>query len=152
MDVSVGYKESCAPNNWCFWIVVLEKTLESPLDCKEINQSILKEIDPEYSLEGPMLKLKLQSFGHLMHRADSLDKTLMLGRLKMRGEGDDRGQYGWRASLTQWTWVWANSRRWRRTKKPGMLQYMESQRVGCSLMTIKQQEPTTHQEPLSSLI
>ena len=83
--------------------MVLEKTLESPLDCKEINQSILKEIDPEYSLEGPMLKLKLQSFGHLMHRADSLDKTLMLGRLKMRGEGDDRGQYGWRASLTQWT-------------------------------------------------
>ena len=82
--------------------MVLEKTLESPLDCKEINQSILKEIDPEYSLEGPMLNWKLQSFGHLMHRADSLDKTLMLRRLKMR-EGDDRGQDGWRASLTQWT-------------------------------------------------
>jgi len=52
--------------NWCFWIVVLEKTLESPLDCKEINQSILKENNPEYSLEGLMLKLKLQYFGHLM--------------------------------------------------------------------------------------
>ena len=142
MDVSTGYKESCAPKNWCFWTVVLEKTLESPLDCKEINQSILKEIDPEYSLEGPMLNWKLQSFGHLMHRADSLDKTLMLRRLKMR-DGDDRGQDGWRASLTQWTWVWANSRRWQRTEKPGMLQSMESQRVGHSLMTIKQEFITT---------
>ena len=57
-----------------------EKTLESPLDCKEISQSILKEISPEYSLEGLMLKLKLQYFGQLMWRADSLEKTLMLGK------------------------------------------------------------------------
>ena len=62
--------------------MVLEKTLESPLDCKEINQSILKEIRPEYSLEGVMLKLKLQYFGHLMRRADSLEKTLMLGKIE----------------------------------------------------------------------
>ena len=60
--------------------MVLEKTLESPLDCKEINQSILKEISPEYSLEGLMLKLKLQYSDHLMQRADSLEKTLMLGK------------------------------------------------------------------------
>ena len=59
--------------------MVLEKTLESPLDCKEINQSILKEINPVISLEGMMLKLKLQYFGHLMRRVDSLEKTLMLG-------------------------------------------------------------------------
>ena len=59
--------------------MVLGKTLESPLDCKEINQSILKEINPEYSWEGLILKLKLQYFGHLMQRADSLEKTLMLG-------------------------------------------------------------------------
>ena len=65
------HKESWAPKNWCFWTVVLEKTLESPLDCKEI----LKEISPEYSLEGLMLKLKLQYFGHLMQRTDSLEKT-----------------------------------------------------------------------------
>ena len=65
--------------NWCFWIMGLEKTLESPLDCKRSNQSILKEINPEYSLEGLMPKLKLQYFGHLMWRADSLEKTLMLG-------------------------------------------------------------------------
>ena len=62
----------------------LEKTLESPLDCKEINQSVLKEINPEYSLEGLMLKLKLQYFGHLMRRNDSLEKTLMLGKIEGR--------------------------------------------------------------------
>ena len=64
--------------------MVLQKTLESPLDCTEINQSILKEISPEYSLEGLMLKLKLQYFGHLMRRADSLEKTLMLGKIEGR--------------------------------------------------------------------
>ena len=64
--------------------MVLEKTLESPLDCKEINQSILKEISPGCSLEGLMLKLKLQYFGHLMRRADSLEKTLMLGKIEGR--------------------------------------------------------------------
>ena len=78
------YKESWVLKNWCFWTVVLEKTLESPLDCKEINQSILKEISPEYSLEGLTLKLKPQYFGHLIWRTDSLEKTLMLG--KMEGE------------------------------------------------------------------
>ena len=69
--------------------MVLEKTLENPLDCKEI-QLVLKEINPEYSLEGLLLKLKLQYFGHLMRRADSLEKTLMLGK-RAGGEGDDRG-------------------------------------------------------------
>ena len=69
--------------------MVLEKTLESPLDCKEIQQSILKEISPEYSLEGLMLKLKLQYFGHLMGRTNSLEKTLMLGKIE---GGRRRGQ------------------------------------------------------------
>ena len=64
--------------------MVLEKTVESLLDCKEINQSILKEISPEYSLERLMLKLKLQYFGHLMGRTDSLEKTLMLGKIEGR--------------------------------------------------------------------
>ena len=63
---------------------MLEKPLESPLDCKESNQSILKEISPEYSLEGLMLKLKLQYFGHLVQRADSLEKTLLLGKIEGR--------------------------------------------------------------------
>ena len=64
--------------------MVLEKTLESPLDCEEFNQYFLKEISPVYSLEGLMLKLKLQYFGHLMWRADSLEKTLMLGKIEGR--------------------------------------------------------------------
>ena len=67
--------------------MVLEKTLESPLDSKETNQSILKEISPEYSLERLMLKRKLQYFGHLMQRTDSLEKTLMLGKIEGRGRG-----------------------------------------------------------------
>ena len=77
-------EESWVPKNLCFWTVVLEKTLESPLDCKEIQLSILKEISSEYSLEGLMLKLKLQYFGHLMRRTDSLEKTLMLGKIEGR--------------------------------------------------------------------
>ena len=73
------YKESWAPKNWCFWTMVLEKTFESPLDCKEIQQLHPKGNQSEYSLEGLMLKMKLQYFGHLMQRVDSLEKTLMLG-------------------------------------------------------------------------
>ena len=77
--------ESWARKNWCFWTVVLEKTLESPLDCKDIQPvHFLKEISPEYSLERLMLKLKLQYFGHLMQRTDSLEKTLMLGKIEGR--------------------------------------------------------------------
>ena len=72
-------EEGWAPKNWCFWTVVLEKTLESPLDCKRSNQSLLKEISPGISLDRMMLKLKLQYFGHLMRRVESLEKTLMLG-------------------------------------------------------------------------
>ena len=85
----LDYKESWAPMNWCFWTVVLKKTLESPLDCKEIQPSILKEISPGCSLEGLMLKLKLQYSGHLMWRADSFEKTLMLGKI------EGRRQRGW---------------------------------------------------------
>ena len=80
----LDYKERWESKNWCFWTVVLEKTLESLLDCKKIQQSILKEISPEYSLEGLMLKLKLQTFGHLMQRAVSFEKPLMLGKIEGR--------------------------------------------------------------------
>ena len=75
-------EESWAPKNWCFWTVVLEKTLESPLDCKEIQPIQPKGNHPEYSLERLMLRLKLQSFGHLMGRTDSFEKTLMLGKIE----------------------------------------------------------------------
>ena len=72
-------EEGWVPKNWCFWTVVLEKTLESPLDCKEIQLVRSKGDQPWVSLEGLMLKLKLRYFGHLMWRVDSLEKTLMLG-------------------------------------------------------------------------
>ena len=80
----LDHKEGWVQKNWCFQIVVLEKTLESPLDCKEIKTVNLEEINPEYSLEGLLLKLKLQYFGHLMQRANSLEKTLMLGKIERR--------------------------------------------------------------------
>ena len=102
-------KESWVPKNWCYWTVVLEKTLWVPWTARRSNQSILKEISPEYSLEGLMLKLKLQYFGHLMQRADSFEKTLILGKIEGGRSGDDRGWDYWIASLTQWTWVWVNS-------------------------------------------
>jgi len=125
----LDYKESWAPKNWCFWTVVLEKTLESPWTARWSNQFILKEISSECSLEGLVLKLKLQYFDHLMRRADSLEKTLMLGKIEGRRRRDDRGWDGWMASLTRWTWVWVNSRSWLWTGRPGMLQSVGSQRV-----------------------
>ena len=78
----LDYKEIWAPKNWYFWTLVLEKTL--PWTVRRSNQSILKEISPGCSLEGLMLKLKLQYFGHLMWRADSFEKTLMLGKIEGR--------------------------------------------------------------------
>ena len=82
---------------------MLEKTPESPLDCRRSNQSILKETNPEYSLQGLMLKLKLHYFGHLMRRDDSLQKTLMLGNNEDKRRSRNTERDGWMASLTQWT-------------------------------------------------
>ena len=93
----VGLWRNWVLKNWCFSTVVLEKTLESLLDCSEIHQSILEEISPGSFLEGMMLKLKLQYFGHLMRRVDSLEKTLMLGGIvgrKRRGRPRMRWLYG----------------------------------------------------------
>ena len=94
----LDHKESWAPKNWCFWTVVSEKTLESPLGCKKIQPVNLKEISPEHSLEELMLKLKLQYFGQ-MGRTDSLEKTLMLGKIEGRRR---RGQHrmGWLDGIT----------------------------------------------------
>ena len=86
----LDYNESWVKKNWCFWSVVLEKTLGSPLDCKEIQPVHPKEISPEYSLGGLMLKLKLQYFGHLIWRADSFEKTLILGKIEGRRRGQQR--------------------------------------------------------------
>ena len=109
---------------WCW-----RRLLWVPWTARQSNQSILREISPGCSLEGLMLKLKVQYFGHLMRRADSFEKTLMLGTMKAWAGGDDRRWDGWMASPTQWTWVWVNSRSWWWTGRPGMLQLMGSQRV-----------------------
>ena len=116
----LDYEESWALTNWCFWTLVLENTLETPLDCKEI-QSILKDISPGCSLEGLMLKLKLQYFGHLMRRADSFEKTLMLGQIEGRRRRGQQRMRCWMATPTVWTWIWVSSRRWWWTGRPGVL-------------------------------
>ena len=95
----LDYKESWAPKNWCFWTVVLEKTLRVPCTARRSNQSILKKINPEHSLEGLMLKLNLWYFGHLMRRADSLEKTLMLGKMESRRRSGQQ-RMRWLHSIT----------------------------------------------------
>ena len=107
---------------WCW-----RRLLRVPWTARRSNQSILKEISPEYSLEG--LMLKLQYFGHLMWRSDSFEKTWCREKLKVDGEGDDRGWDGWMTSPTQWAWVWVNSGSCWWTGRVGVLQSMGSQRV-----------------------
>ena len=138
----LNYRESWAPKNWCFWTVVLEKIVFlivlrkfKSLELKEIRPIHPKEISPEYSLEGIMLKLKLQYFGHLMWRVTHLKRLWCWERLKAGGERDDRGWDGWMASPTQWTWVWINSRSCWWTRSLGVLQSMGLQRVGHDWVT-----------------
>ena len=101
----LDYKESWALKNWCFWTVVLEKTLESALDCKEI-QPVHRKGDQSWIFFGRIdAEAETPVFGHLMQRSDSFEKTLRCWeRLKAGGEGDDRGWDGWMVSPTQWTW------------------------------------------------
>ena len=112
---------------WC-WRRLLRHTWTT----RESNQSLLKEINPEHSLEGLMLKLKLQYFGHLMQRADLLEKILMLGKIGGRRRARQRMRWldGIADPTCQWMCVRANSGRWRRTGKPGVLQSTGSKRVG----------------------
>ena len=119
--------------------MLLRRLLRVPWTARRSIQSILKEISPEYSLEGLMLKLKLWYFGHVMRRADSFEKTLMLGKIEGKRRRDDRGWDDWMASLTRWTWLWANSGRYWRTGKPGVLQSMGSQRDGHNWAAQQQQ-------------
>ena len=124
----LDYKESWVPKNRCFWTVVLEKTLESPLNCMEVKpvhpkgkQSwiFIGRIDAE--AETPIL--------WPMQRTDSLEKTLMVGKIEGRRRGDNRGWDGWMASQAWWTWVWASSGSWWWTGKPAVLQSTGLQRV-----------------------
>ena len=126
----LDYKESWALKNWCFWTVVLEKSLESPLDCKEIqpvqpkgNQSWIFRKDWCWSWSSNMLATWCRELIHWK-------RPWCWERLKTREEGDDRGWDGWMASPTRWARVWVNSESWWWTGKPGVLQSMGSQRVG----------------------
>ena len=119
---------------WCW-----RRDLKAPWTARS-NQSILKEINPEYSLEELLLKMKLQYFGHLMQRAGSLENTLEMERVRAGGEVGNRGWDGYMASPTLWTWVWVSSGRWWRIGKPGVLQSTGSQRVRHDLTGQQQQE------------
>jgi len=130
----LDYKESWVPKNWYFWTLVW-RLLRVPWIARRSNQSILKEISSEYSLEGWMLKLKLKYFGHLMWRTDSLEKTLVLGKI------EGRRRRGWQRM--RWLDVitdsmdisLSNLRELVRTGKPDVLQSMGSQRVGQDWVT-----------------
>ena len=109
---------------WCW-----KRLFRVPWTVRRSNQSILKEISPEYSLEGPMLKLKHNTLATWCEELIHLKRPWCWESLEAGGEGDDRGWDGWMASPTQWTWVWVNSRSWWWTGKLGMLKSMGSQRV-----------------------
>ena len=128
-------EEGWAPKNWCFWTVVLEKTLESPLDFKEIQpvhpkgyQSRVFFGRNDAKAETPVLWIPHEELSHWK-------KLWCWERLGAGGEGDNRGWDGWMASLTRWTWVWVNSRSWWWTGRPGVLRFMGSQRVGHDWVT-----------------
>ena len=116
------------------------RLLRVPWTARRSNQSILKEINLEYSLEGLMLKLKLQYFGHCFREPTHWKTPWCWERLEARAEGDYRGWDDWMASPIQWTWVWANSGRWWRTRKSCVLQSMGSQKVGHHWVTEQQHQ------------
>ena len=135
----LDHKEGWALKNWCFWIVVLEKTLESPLDCKEI-----KPINPKGNQPWIFIE-RTDTEAPVLWPPDS--KSQLIGkhpdagkRLKAGGEGDDRRWGGWMASLTQWIWAWTNSRRQWKTGKPGVLQSLGLWRVRHNLATEQQEQ------------
>ena len=118
-----------------FELLCWRRLLRVPWTSRRSNQSILKEISPGCSLEEMMLKLKLQYFGHLMQRVDSLGKTLMQGGIEGRRRRGRQRMDGWMPSPTRWMWVWVNSGSWWWIGRPGMLQFMGSQRAGHDWVT-----------------
>ena len=137
----LDHKESWVPKNWCFWTVVLEKNLESPLECKEVKGVNFKGNQPwifigrtntEWSWCSNTLATWCEEMIHWK-------RPWGWERLMAGGEGDDRGWDGWMASPTQWTWVWESSGRWWRTGMPGMLQSTGSERVRHDGVTEQQQ-------------
>ena len=142
----LNHEEWWALKKWCFQTVCWRRLLRVPWAARRSNQSLLKEINSEYSLEGLMLKLKGQYFATWCEEPAHWERSWCWERLKAGGEGDDRGWDGWMTSLTQCTWVWVSSGGWWWTGRPGVLQFMESQRAGHNLAT-EQQEVTSTQFP-----
>ena len=127
----LDYKESWVPKNWCFWTVVLEKTLESPLDCKEI-QPLHPKGDQSWMFIG---RTDAEAETPILWPPDAkthLKRPWCWERLKAGGEGDDRGWDGWMASLTQWTWVWVNSGSWSWTGRSGVVHGVSKSRTQLS--------------------
>ena len=138
--MELDHKEGWAPKNLCFWTVVLEKTLESPWTTRRSSQAIVKEISPKYSLEGLMLKLKLQNLGHLMQRANALEKTLMLGKVEGRRRRE-RQRARWLDYITDSMDIGLSKLRdMIKDRKTGMLQCMGLQRVRHDWATEQQQQ------------
>ena len=136
----LDHKEGWMLKNWCFQTVVLKKILESLLDWKEIKSVNPKGNQPWIFIGKTDAEAEAPVLWSLMWRAHSFEKTLMLGKIEGRRRGDNSKWDSWMASPTQWTWVWANSGRWWRTGKPGVMQFMGSQRIGNDLMPEQQLE------------
>ena len=129
-------EESWPPKNWCFWTVVLEKTRESPLECKQI-QPVHPKGDQSWVFIG-RTNIEAETPNTVATWCEEpthWKRPWCWERLRVRGEGDDRGWNGWMASSTQWTWVWVNLGSWWWTGRPSVLQFMESQRVGHDWVT-----------------
>ena len=129
------HRKSWVPKNWCFWTVVLEKTLESLLDCKEVKPVNPKGNQSWIFIGRTDAEAKFQYFDHLMQRNDLFESPWCWERLKARGAEDNREWDGWMASPTQWIWVWARSGSWWWTGEPGVLQSMGLQGVGLGWAT-----------------
>ena len=126
----LDYKESWAPNNWCFWTVVLEKTLESPLDCKEIQLVHLKTDQSWVFIGRTDVEAETPIFWPLDEELTHLKRPWCWERLRAGREGDNGGWDVWMTSPTRWTWVWVSSGSGWWTGRPGMPQSMGSQRAG----------------------
>ena len=140
----LGQTEGWVPKNRYFWTMVLEKTLDGQCTARRSNQSILKEISPEYSWEGLTLKLNSKYVGMWWEELTHGRRPWHSERLGAGGEEGDRGWDGSMVSLTHWAWVWAKCVRWERTGKPGMLQSMALQWVCQNLVTEHQEQKTEH--------
>ena len=129
----LDYEESWVPNNWCFWTVLLEKTLESPLDCKEIQPSpSWRRSVLGFHWEDWCWSWNSNTLATWCKELTHLKRPWHWERLRAGGEGDDRG---WMVSATQWTWVWVDAGSWWWTGRPGVLRFMGSQRVGHNWVT-----------------